>query len=105
MAKFHGTVGFASTVETAPGVWKPTIEERTYSGDFVSNYSMRWEQKSQANDDLGLNQRVSILSDPYMNEHFSEIRYIVYRGAKWKVTNVEVQFPRLALTIGTLYNQ
>lgn len=103
MAKFYGAVGFVTTEETTPGVWTQTETERVYYGDLLSNYG-RWEQKNQANDDLNLNQRVSILSDPYANQHFSEIRYVILKGAKWKVTNAEVLFPRLILTIGMLYN-
>lgn len=104
MAKFYGVVGFVTTEETTPGVYTPVETERTYFGDFLSNYSSRWEQKGQANDDLNFNQRISIVLDPYAQEHYSEIKYIAYMGAKWKVTNVEVQWPRLVLSMGTLYN-
>ena len=37
MAKFHGLIGYAETVETVPGVWKEQITEREYDGDFIRN--------------------------------------------------------------------
>ena len=33
MAKFYGPVGYAETVETAPGVYVEKITERMYFGD------------------------------------------------------------------------
>ena len=30
MAKYYGKIGYAETVETAPGVWKEQITERNY---------------------------------------------------------------------------
>ena len=37
MAKFYGPVGYADTVETAPGVHEEKITERMYSGDLLRN--------------------------------------------------------------------
>ena len=37
MAKFHGAIGFAETVETDPGIWEEKIVEHSYSGDVVRN--------------------------------------------------------------------
>ena len=42
--------------------------------------------------------------DPYAYEKFSSIVYAEFMGAKWKVTDIEVQHPRLILTIGGLWN-
>ena len=38
---------------------------------------------------------ISIVSDPYAVQHFFAIRYTKWMGASWKVTNVDVQSPRL----------
>ena len=37
MAKFYGPVGYAETVETAPGVYVEKITERMYFGDLTRN--------------------------------------------------------------------
>ena len=104
MAKFYGVIGFATSVETAPGVWTNKIEEHEYTGDIIRNTS-RWSSSSNStNDDLSLNNQISILSDPYAEQNCHSIKYIVFMGTKWKITNVEVQYPRLLLTIGGVYN-
>ncbi len=104
MAKFYGVIGYAETKETAPGVWREAITERSYYGDVIRN-TRRWEGSEHLNDDLNINNLISIVADAYANENFFAIRYITWMGSKWKVTNVEVQRPRLILTIGGLYNE
>ena len=103
MAKFFGGVGYATTEETTPGVWedKPTV--RNYYGDVMSNYR-RLESSGDLNDNININVKISIVADPYAIQHFHAIRYVEFEGAKWKVTNVEPQHPRLILTLGGLYN-
>jgi ribonuclease-3 len=65
MAKWYGTVGYVETKETAPDVWtSDEIVERQYYGDVMKNHS-RWESKDQLNDDLRLNNQISILADAY----------------------------------------
>ena len=32
------------------------------------------------------------------------MRYVEFMGAKWKISSVEVQYPRLILTVGGVYN-
>ena len=102
MAKFHGAIGFANLVETAPGVWTEEIKERTYSGDLKRN-TRRLQTTDQVNDNLVISNEISIIADPYANDHFHSMRYAGLMGAKWKITNVEVQYPRLLLTVGGLY--
>jgi len=103
MAKFYGTVGFAETKETDPGVWEDSIIKRNYYGDIISTYGKNVSSQ-QLNDDVIMANVISILADPYANENFSMIRYVEYMGVKWKVSNVEVKFPRLILTTGGVYN-
>jgi len=103
MAKFYGVVGYAETKETTPGVWTETITERKYRGDITRN-ARRLEGTSQVNDNITINNTISICADAYAYQNFFAIRYVEWMGANWKVTNVEVQRPRLILTIGGVYN-
>ncbi len=103
MAKFFGKVGFAISDNTKPGVWTPSITEREYFGDWNRNLS-RFQSESKVNDDLTISNELSIVADPFAMDNFHTIRYVKYAGAKWKVNSVEVQFPRLILTIGGVYN-
>jgi len=103
MAKFYGVIGYAETSETSPGVWTEGVTERNYSGDVIKN-SSRWQRGGSLNDDLVVNHQISILADPFAYENFYAMRYIRWMGACWKITNVDVQRPRLILTIGGVYN-
>ena len=103
MAKFYGAIGFAKTEETRPGVWEEVVTEKFYYGDLTRNVR-KYQNGTCLNDDLNISNELSIVSDPFANENFHSMRYIVFMGAKWKVTSVEVQYPRLILTIGGVYN-
>lgn len=105
MAKWYGVIGYAETVEKTPGVWKEEITERNYSGDVIRNTS-RWSTSSDStNDDLTVNNQISILADPFAYQNFHSIKYLEFMGAKWKVNSVDAsQYPRLILTIGGVYN-
>lgn len=103
MAKFYGKVGYATTVETAPGVWTEQIVERPYYGD-VSRSSRRLENGIGLNDDVIVNDTISIMADAYAYENFFAIRYVNWMGANWKVSTVEPQRPRLILSLGGSYN-
>lgn len=106
MAKWYGKVGYISTeeVETAPGVWKAIPTERDYYGDFIRNHKRFESVQQQINDDLKLQNEISIIADPYAVQHFHEIRYIRIGDSAWCVTAVDVQYPRLNLSIGGVYS-
>lgn len=103
MAKFYGAIGFGETRETTPGVWTDEIVERKYSGDVIRNIK-RIDGNQKVNDDINVNNEISIVSDPYANKNFHQIRYVEYMGTKWKVSSVTVEFPRLVLSIGGVWN-
>jgi hypothetical protein len=103
VAKFHGKVGYAHTVETAPGVHSEQITERTYYGDIVQN-SRSLRDAEQVNPVLSLCNSISIVADAYASEHYFAIRYVEWGGVRWAVPNVDVQAPRLVLRLGEVYN-
>ena len=103
MAKFCGVIGFAVTEETRPGIWSNVITERKYYGDVLSN-TRRLQTIDQLNDDINVSNRISIVADAFANENFHSMRFVEYMGTVWKVSNVEVQRPRLILTLGGIYN-
>lgn len=103
MAKWFGVIGFAETVETVPGVWKEQIVERSYYGDLGRN-TRRLQSTDQLNDEINVANEISIVADPYANQNFHAMRYAEFMGARWKVSNVDVQYPRLVLTVGGVYH-
>ena len=103
MAKFYGKIGYANTVETKPGVYEEQIVERSYYGDLIRN-TRRLQSADQVNDDINISNEISIVADPYATNNFHTMRYAIFMGTKWKISNVEVSYPRLILTLGGVYN-
>ena len=104
MAKFCGVIGYAVTKETEPGIWEEQIVEVEYFGDVIRN-SRRFSGYAKVNDDINISNQISIIADPFANNNFHAMKYVVFMGAKWKISEVTVQYPRLVLTIGGLYNE
>lgn len=105
MAKYYGSVGFLRTYESleSPGDWVTEIEEKKYYGDVIKN-RRNWQNSGHLNDDITIQNEISIIADPFAYQNLHEIRYVVWLGTKWKVTNIDVSYPRLNLSIGGVYN-
>ena len=104
MAKWYGKVGYAVNVETEPGIWEEQITEIPYYGDTKSDRFKRQQSSNQVNDNIVISNVISIVADPFAYQNCSNIAYAEYLGTKWKVTDIDPQFPRLLLTLGGVYN-
>lgn len=104
MAKFFGKIGYAETQQISPGVWEEKITEREYFGDLIRN-TRRLQSSGNINDNIVVANDISIVADPFANQNFHAMRYVEFMGTKWKISNVEVQYPRLILTLGDQYNE
>jgi hypothetical protein len=103
MAKYSGMIGYAIQSETAPGVWEDQIVEKSYRGDIILN-QQRWQQSEGANDNLNLDNSISVIADLYAYSNIGFMKYIVMNGKKWKITSLAINRPRIVLQIGGLYN-
>ena len=103
MAKFHGKLGYGITGETKPGVWVDQIIEKDVVGDFIKN-TRQLENSGGVNDNININNSISIVADPYVTENFHLIKYVKFMGTAWKVRTAEVQYPRIRFTLGGEYN-
>jgi hypothetical protein len=103
MAKFHGKIGYSSVVEKAQGVYVDQPTEREYYGDVIRE-SKQFTNSGQVNDNLTMNNRISIIADDFANSNFSAMRYVVWAGVYWKISSIEAQRPRLILSLGGVYN-
>lgn len=103
--KFLGKIGFwEGDVETKPGVWKPSIIERSYTGDVLKD-TRSFQSSDTQNKKFTVKVRISILGDLYAHENFPSIKYVVWKGVKWEVSSVDVTYPRLTLELGGVYNE
>lgn len=96
-------MGYGASVEIAPGVWDDVITEFSYFGDVVRNIG-QLREGGRVNDNLSLNNSISIVADAYANENYTDIKYVEWTGTKWTVSDIEVRSPRLLLTLGDVYN-
>lgn len=103
MAKFYGVIGYTVTVEIERGIYEEQIVETEYIGDVLRN-TRRLREASKINDDINISNQISIIADPYASNNFHAMRYVTFMGIKWKISEVEVQYPRLILTLGGIYN-
>lgn len=103
MAKWAGIIGYSNEVETSPGIWEDIVIEKKYTGDVLRN-SRSLQNSSEINDGVSISNQISIVSDPYAVENFHRIRYVTYMGTKWKANNVSVEYPRLIISLGGVYN-
>lgn len=103
MAKFYGIIGYVQFTETSPGVWSDVPIEKNYYGDVIKE-TRRWQASENLNDNLTINNRISVVADAYAYENFHVMRYIKWMGAFWKISEVDIQRPRLILTLGGVYN-
>lgn len=103
MARFYGKVGYSSQGELVGGVWSDGITERAYFGDVV-NETRTDGSSDKVNDDIRLSERINIVADAFAFANFADIKYVERMGVLWSVTSVEVQHPRLILSLGGVYH-
>ena len=103
MSKWFGKVGLVQTVETEPSIFEEKVTEHDCYGELLKN-TRRVQTADKVNDDLTIANTLSILADPTLYKHFDSIKYAEIMGARWKVTEVQIDYPRLTLTLGGLYN-
>lgn len=104
MAKFFGRVGYNVTEEVRPGVFKQHIVEKEHMGDIIDMSYRNTPQPDSTVDDISISNTISFLADPFAIENISNMVYVNYLGAKWKITLVSFAYPRVKLTLGGLYN-
>lgn len=104
MAKWHGQIGFMVTEEIEPGIWvNNEVVTRSYFGDVISNQWLRYNS-GEVNDDIKISNQISIVADPYAVNHLSSMTWIEFSNEKWKISKVDVQYPRLIITLGEVWN-
>lgn len=105
MNKWCGKIGFTYTGEIELGLWvEEEIVERQYFGDVLSNRWKRQTTGDKINDDINITNQISIVADPYAINHVSSMTWIEFSNEKWKVIDVDVQYPRLIVSIGGVWN-
>jgi len=103
MTKFSGSVGYVTQTETVPGVWTPDEIVRQMKGDIIRQSSSS-QNDDKVNSDVSFNHRVSLLGDAFAFGNYFDIRWIQINGRKLEVTSVEINRPRIVVTVGGMWN-
>lgn len=104
MAKFYGMIGYAQTVEREGSIWEETVIEKPCYGD-TYRHSFRYNPSSEKeNDDITLNNEISIVANDFAYQNTHLMRYVTLNGVKWKITSATLGYPRITLNIGGVYN-
>lgn len=103
MAKFFGKIGFVSTKETVPGVWEEVPQEREYYGDIV-RVGYRLENAESVNKEFIVNNYISIVADEFAYKNIQYMRWVEFMDTKWEIVSAELEYPRIKLTLGKVYN-
>ena len=102
---WYGKIVYDILTEVEPGLWSDNNPvERAYYGDIIRNTRKLQSTGDSSNDNIRISNQLSIIADPFANENFHAMRYAEFMGTKWKIEDVEVQYPRLLLTLGGVYN-
>ena len=102
--RVSGVIGYAIPTKIRPGVVEDVIVEKKFRGETVRPPSSGPEESQKVNDDLRVGVTISVVAGAYHSTHVHQLRYISWQGNLWKVSNVDVQHPRLTLRLGGLYN-
>lgn len=103
MAKFYGVIGYSETKDDGHGVWEEQIIEKEHYGDVIQD-TRRHQQSGTLNDNITVTNRISLVATPFAMENSHLMRYVEFMGTKWKISSIEIQYPRLILTLGDVYN-
>lgn len=108
--KWSGKIGFYVDEEVikdgiGTGIWKPQIVERSYTGNIVRDYRSQENTNDKVNEDVTISNNISVILDRYLDSHICDIKYITFKGVKWKVKGFTINHPRIDISIGGIYNE
>lgn len=102
MSRFSGKLGFVMTTETEEGVWLENFVELQVKGTIRSLY-VRNDNSASVNTNLRLTNEISILMDTKIQHYLDTLKYVVWKGSKWEVNSINVNYPRLNINLGGPY--
>lgn len=102
MSRFSGKLGFVMSNETEEGVWLENVVELPVKGTIRSLY-VRNDNSASVNTNLRLTNEISILMDTKIKTYLETLKYVVWKGSKWEVQSIGVNYPRLTINLGGLY--
>ena len=100
--RWYGNIGFAITTNK-DDIYTEEIQEKPYKGDLLKR-SPRWQATDKVNDDLNITDQISVVADDFAYQNVGIMKYAELSGSKWKIVSADLQYPRIILTIGGVWN-
>lgn len=105
MAKYSGMLGYVMPAkEDPPGIWKPSaVVEKLGRGDLIGQM-INNEDVGGLSDGININNKLSIIMDPFVNKNLESLKYVILYGTRWEIKSMTINRPRVILTLGGVYN-
>ena len=105
MAKYSGMLGYVMPAkEDPPGIWKPSaVVEKLGRGDLIGQM-INNEDVGGLSDGININNKLSIIMDPFVNKNLESLKYVILYGTRWEIKSMTIHRPRVILTLGGVYN-
>lgn len=100
--KWYGNIGFGIPVNEND-IHTEVITDKPYKGDILEN-NLRWQQSDKIDDDLNITNKISVIANDFAYDNIGYMKYVELRGNKWKIVSATLQYPRILLTIGGVWN-
>lgn len=107
MSRYSGNLGFVmgqKESEDEPGVYIQDIQERKYYGEFYRVSKRNQQSSDTINGSYTIQNEISVISDAFLKDNLVKLKYIVFMGVRYWISNIQVSPPRLILDLGEVYN-
>ena len=101
--KFYGEVGFVKTIVNEVSVAEESVTLVPYYGEIIRD-KRRIDSSDKIVKDISLQNEVSIVADKFMTDNLAWIKFVKWRGINWSVDSVDINYPRITLSLGGVYN-
>lgn len=103
--RYSGRIGFKITAPREPGsdIYVPTIVWKKYKGNVPRTMSKWVDSTAGANDNIDMSNTISIVADAFLSHNYCSIFAVEFAGEFWDVKNIQINPPRLEMTIGGVY--
>lgn len=101
--KWSGYIGYAVEKETATDIIEYSITKFKAKGN-MKQITKRTQSSEGVVDGISLNNELELIASPFINKILYSIKYVDFMNVPWKVTNVRVNYPKIFLTLGDVYN-
>ena len=101
--KFYGEVGFVKTTVNEISVAEESVIRLPYYGEIIRD-RRRINSSDKIVKDVSIQNEISIVADKFMTDNLAWIKFVNWHGIDWSVDTVEINYPRINLTLGGVYN-